>query len=393
MKRVFDYLTIILFCAVIVMVPVLTKIEKPAEVSLFENRKLAKPPVFSVAAVFNGTYLPHWNTYFSDHIVRRDSIMRAYIFSQVELQRKPVVSLVVLQRDVLLPFCKYTNEEYDFSQQADEMADKLELVKNAVDNYGGTLLYIGVPEQYSMLRDSYPWYLNNNDDKLSAIESSFFSALEDKGIDYVNMRSEFLRQGDLLTHYSRTDHHYNLYGAFFTYHAAMQRLQDLTGRELQVLQDSDVVFAELNNPFYGSRNRKLYNVYDSSDRLYYFTLKDPISFTRYDNGTQVEAAVLELPQEDTSPVTFSIYMGGDIGETVIDTNRPELPNALIFGDSFTNPFETFLYTSFNVTRSLDLRYFKTQPITQYIAQHKPDIVLIMRDDTVYLFGEGNGDIK
>ena len=28
-------------------------------------------------------------------------------------------------------------------------------------------------------------------------------------------------------------------------------------------------------------------------------------------------------------------MGGDIAETVIQTDRPELPNALIFGDSFT----------------------------------------------------------
>lgn len=41
-------------------------------------------------------------------------------------------------------------------------------------------------------------------------------------------------------------------------------------------------------------------------------------------------------------------MGGDIGESVITTNRPKLPNILIYGDSFTNPLETLLWTQANI---------------------------------------------
>jgi len=77
-------------------------------------------------------------------------------------------------------------------------------------------------------------------------------------------------------------------------------------------------------------------------------------------------------------------MGGDIGETIIQTNRPDLPNILIFGDSFTNALESLLWTNFNETRSLDFRYFTEKTLLEYIDDFHPDIVICMRDEMKYL---------
>ena len=85
-------------------------------------------------------------------------------------------------------------------------------------------------------------------------------------------------------------------------------------------------------------------------------------------------------------------MGGDIGETIIDTNRPELPDILIFGDSFTNPLETLLWYSFNRMYSLDLRYYNAKSLREYIDMYKPDVVICVRDETVYLSTDGNGAV-
>ena len=58
-------------------------------------------------------------------------------------------------------------------------------------------------------------------------------------------------------------------------------------------------------------------------------------FTRTDNSKPVASTVVN---ENFNNV-YDYYMGGDIGETIIKTNRPGLPRVLVVGDSFTNPLE------------------------------------------------------
>ena len=134
----------------------------------------------------------------------------------------------------------------------------------------------------------------------------------------------------------------------------------------------------------GSRNRKLYGLWHTTDQLNYAVPKAAIPFTRTDNGQAVEATLLRLPETGDETVGYTVYMGGDVGETIIRTDRPELPKVLIFGDSFTNALETLLYASFDETHSLDLRHYTAQSLWDYIEEYQPDIVLDVRDDSMWL---------
>ena len=129
----------------------------------------------------------------------------------------------------------------------------------------------------------------------------------------------------------------------------------------------DLTFEDLPNPFLGSRDRKLYGLWPGSEALTIGVQRDPVAFDRTDNGAPVPAQVFRLPATETETLDYNVYMGGDVGETVLRTDRPELPNALIFGDSFTNALETMLYASFNETRSVDLRHYTDMTIRAYIA--------------------------
>ena len=87
----------------------------------------------------------------------------------------------------------------------------------------------------------------------------------------------------------------------------------------------------------------------------------------------------------------SLYMGGDIAETVIDTGRPELPSLLIYGDSYTNALETLLWYSFDVTRAVDLRCYQGRSLADYIQEYQPDVVLCIRDYGSLLSADCNGN--
>ena len=141
----------------------------------------------------------------------------------------------------------------------------------------------------------------------------------------------------------------------------------------------------------GSRTRKLLGLRGNDEKLLTASFAEDIPFTRFDNGAAAEATVYALPDSDAEPLTYGLYMGGDIAETVIRTDRPELPNALIFGDSFTNPVECLAYYSFNELRSVDLRHYTVQSLSDYIAAYQPDVVLCVRDYQSLLLREFNGD--
>ena len=113
----------------------------------------------------------------------------------------------------------------------------------------------------------------------------------------------------------------------------------------------------LPTPYLGSRNRKLYNLWNNGEKAVIGVQKKPVAFNRTDNGQPSDRPLFVTPAEEYLPTTYNLYMGGDFGETVLETNRPNLPDVLIFGDSFTNALETLLYTAFDETRILDLRHY------------------------------------
>jgi len=43
--------------------------------------------------------------------------------------------------------------------------------------------------------------------------------------------------------------------------------------------------------------------------------------------------------------------------------------------------------------SLDFRYYTAQTLGEYIDKHKPDVVICVRDETVYLSTDGNGAVE
>ena len=394
MKKTADWCFIAAFLLVLFAVPALILLHgAKGQTSYYENRTLAALPAVERESVLSGDYFSQWDTWLTDHVAGRDRLLKLNTWAEYRLFQRPTVNDIVTNSDVLLPFQTYGHWDLDYLQDmAAQSGDSLARLDELVQSYGGTFCYLGIPLQNAYFYDRYPDYLENRKWHIDAMSQAFFSALDQRGIDYVDMTAIYEAEGRPKEYYSASDHHFTYYGAFDAYRTTMDHL-NASGLDLPVLAEDDMTFLTLPNPFLGSRNRELYGLWTGEEHLVVGDQKEPVRFTRQDNGQPSPELLYALPANDTEEISYNVYMGGDYGETILRTDRPELPNLLIFGDSFTNPLETMFYTGFNETRSLDLRHYTAQGILEYIDEYRPDVVLCVRDNTAYLSLEGNGNIQ
>nr|WP_302650403.1 DHHW family protein [uncultured Agathobaculum sp.] len=376
------FFKIILFCGALFLVSAQTLLKEPATTSYYENRALAVFPPFSMQEVLDGEYFPQVETWIDDHLAWRDSLLEYNTRKELALHN-PVVNDTVVTQDILLPYHGTVLDHYDETKMAQEL-DMLQELDSYCTQKGIEFLYVGIPEQSNAFRDRYPSYLNDSSYRDDTMRTDFMAGVEARGIDHLWM-AQYL-SADYDKYYSKTDHHYNLYGAYETY---LRIMAYLNANGVAAPVTTDLTITPVDTDFLGSRNRKLLGLFETDDQLYTGTLAEPVPFTRTDNGKPVEATVYSEANRNV----YAYYMGGDIAETIIQTNRPELPDVLVVGDSFTNALESILYTSFDEMRSLDYRYYTAMSIYDYLENWQPDAIIYVRDDLSYISTDGNGDLQ
>lgn len=392
-KRIVEIMVILAFMLFMTVGATVT-LTKPKETySYFENRSLHQKPVLTWNTFLDGQYFQSLESYFADHAALRTSLLKVETLADIHLVKRPVVNDVVVTEEVLLPKLSYSFfDEASVSREVVDFTKRLEKFDASVEAYGGTFYYVGVPCQYAYYEDQYPWYLENRAAYTETVMTAFRQEMDQRNLNFIDMGRVMKDLGRPKYFGSLVDNHYGLKGAFATYEEIVTRTNQETPYDLELLTDEAVDLLALPNEYIGSRERKLLNQLQFEEPLQVASFKEPIEFTRMDNGVEKQASMYQMPHSDFEPVLYGLYMGGDIAETVIQTQRPDLPSVLIYGDSFTNAVEVFAYYSFDEMRSIDLRHYKAMALEDYIEVYKPDIVLCIRDYEAIILKEGNGDI-
>ena len=390
MKRISNLLFSLCLLSFLCAVTLGTFRNRDREVSFYENRTLAKVPEITEEGLISGDYFDRWESWFTDHAVARTSLMKANTWLELSLLRQPVVNDLVVTEDCLLNYHGFGRWDPGFDKACSTWASDLADFQSYVEEKGGVFCFVGVPHQYSYFSDKYPDYMDNRLWYLEPFREETRRAADEAGVNMLDMNAVFTAQGHPDSYYAASDHHYSYAGARATYNALIEHLDQDYDLGLKAVP---VELQQVPNPFLGSRNRKLNGMWQGEDALSIGILKEEVPFRRWDNGWETEAFLYRLPGDKESYVTYEVYMGGDVAETILRTDRPELPNVLIFGDSFTNALETMLYASFNETRSIDLRYYSEKTIREYIDEYRPDVVICLRDESVYLSTQGNGNLS
>ena len=386
-----DRLVVIGFLGFLALALVVTLARPKSGWSYYENRNLARPAELSVETVLDGTFPASVEPVLQDHAAGRNTLMKLSAWADLHLFHRPVVNEVVPSEGMLLGFNAYeTPDPAVINNQAQTMAGQLAQLRDVVEGYGGHFYYVAVPGQYTYFSDAYPNFLNNREAYTALEIPAFTQAMEEQGVNLLDMGPVLDQLGKPKEYYSLADYHYQFEGAYVTYRTILEEINRDLGLGLTILDGDSLTVETLPNPYLGSRGRKIFGLENCGEYLTVGLPKNPIPFTRADNGAETAAAVYAMPATDTENVLYSLYMGGDVGETVIETNRPGLPSILIYGDSFTNPVECLAYYSFDEMRSIDLRHYKDMTLADYIQTYQPDIVVGIRDYEALLSTDFNG---
>ena len=375
----------LLFCALL-LVPALTLcglVKGASGWSAEENRALASAPQVSVSSIWNGTFAQDAEDFYKDHIFARHLLLKLDTAVQMKILRRPVVHDVLLGDTALLPAPGFSAKRSDAELQkdAERVAEGLRSVKAAADKVGAKLLYTLVPEQRTVFSAYYLDWMENPAQDTARNRAALLSALEDADIPALDLTDAFLSSPDVLSQYSRVDHHYTLKGAYTAYQAICETF-GLTASELTVVDAQTELF--------GTYNRKLYDFSPVREAMQ--VLEDAFpAYERFDNGKASNTPLIAA--QTGSRGLYTDYMGGDIAETIVRTNREDLPKILIVGDSFTNALEPLAVFDFGEMRSLDYRHYDGMALSEYILEQEPDFVVIVRDDVSCLGSAGNGALE
>jgi len=385
MKKFRDMAISLGFALLLTAAGLLTLLRRDDSVLYYENRDRTEFPARSAAAFADGAFVSELEPWLADRFPLRTTLLSAQTELELRLGR-PVVNGVVVTEELLLPYKDYERWELDYIRKYTGLtADRQAALAEAAAEYGGTAVYMSLPEQFSYFSDRYPAYMENRQWYSVPVETTFRGVMEERGLLFLEMGRVFDALGRPEEYYYHSDHHFTFEGALVCYHSLMDFLREHTGLELRELREGEnLLLRESGNRFLGSYGRKLYGRWESGDRFVWGEITETVPFTREDNGVPSEPFLLRLPEYDWEDVAYTAYMGGDMAETVLRTERPELPSLLIIGESYTNALETLLWWSFDETRSLDLRHYTEMTAEEYVRLYRPDIVLVIRDDTAYI---------
>lgn len=364
--------------------------EEHEEFSYFENRNLAEFPKYSRQALIDGSYTSGLENWLNDFAAYREPLLKLQTLADIKIFKRPMINEVIINDDLLLPWKEFESVDGNkILSLADMMSERLKSHSDVTKKNGGNFYYISIPCQYVCFEDSYPKFTNNRKAYTNASKSAMFEKLSEKGVNYVDMKEKYEAAGGSEKFSSKVDNHFNIMGAYQTYLAIMECVKKHYPN-IDVLEKNEYAIEELPNPYLGSRGRKLFGLLDSKEKMSIISPLKYIPFERTNNGFKGAPIVYQLPESDKENILYSLYMGGDFGETIIDTNRRKLPSILVYGDSFTNGVESLIWYSFDKMISLDFRHYDKMTLDEYIEKEKPDIVVCIRDYEAMLLPEANG---
>lgn len=382
-SKIISFFFLALFVTTLLACAFFSGFELDEKHSGVENRALTQYEAPTLDTVLDGSWFSFLETYSKDQFFARGIAIRAYnyILDSIHVKER---NGYVLGDDYFImsvnPF--YTSETTlkNAHSYGEAQVAAMTTIAQTADTYGGTVIYLNAPHKIELYTEKYPAFYNNAEELISIRRDSIIEKAKTAGITVVETFDLLQSHKNEYIYYA-TDHHWTIRGSYYAYQALLECINEMENDcELQYPVFNDLNIVVNPNRMVGSYLKKLgdsgrINV----DYMEYALPYDMPEYTRYDDGKISTRALC-----NTSNSNYAALMGPDISNTVVETNRDDLPNILYIGYSYTNPLEMMSVYNFNRVESIDPRHWKGS-ICQYVAENQPDYIVIVRDD-VY---EGN----
>ncbi|UNP77161.1 secondary cell wall polysaccharide O-acetyltransferase PatB1 [Bacillus nitratireducens] len=385
MKKLGNIVLFIGFLTIIFSFGILSLLKTDRAVSPVENRPLAQKPALTKEAALNGSFFKDFETYTNDQLIGRDDLIKNYTLTQIKMGKSLINDIILTDDKWLLKNPAWTTKYNEIDQSMPAVNDLSQFLKEqnvefyfALPPSKTNALSFKLPSHiHTYAQENLNYFLN----KLPA-DVKPIKLMEHFKKNYTNEEIQSM--------YFKTDHHWNMDGAFLGYQYIMNTIAQQSsiykGKEIKT-EDYTRTCAP-NKHLVGSFNNQLYQLIDATgEKLCYYTPKDGFNFTSVAakdvNGT-VYRTLDELygveKQKDTT--SYAGYYTNDYPEIVIENNNaPNDVRALVLKDSFANAIVPHLAQSFKHTSILDLRHYHEKDVYQYIKDNNINMVLFVYSDS------------
>lgn len=355
--------------------------------SVQENRTLVKFEKPDTESLISGSWFQFFEDYNKDQFVGRDICMKLYygFFDALEInERNGYVR--GLDGFIMSVNASIDSDEdiKDAESYGTDQVEAMKLIADVASEYGGKVIYLNVPHKIELYTEKYPSFYNSSEELVSIKRNSITAKAKEIGITVVETYDMLCTHKDEYIYYV-TDHHWTIRGAYYVYKALLDSMNQLEENDNLQYPEFDDLDITVNTERMAGSYLKRWG--DSGqidvDYMEYAIPHDMPEYTRYDNGVESERALFSVDKNE-----YISFMSGDIGHTLIETERDTLPSVLYVGFSYSNPLEMMSVFNFNTVASIDPRYWNGS-ICEYVMESKPDYIVIIRDD-IY---EGNKEFS
>lgn len=350
-------ITLILF--ITILAGLLALIFSPkTDFSADENRVLEGTPKISADTLADGSFMKSVENYIGDHCALR----KTFISLNTEVQ------LAIGKRDIGSNYGKTPAEggiywgnqghlyEVLLPNRTDTFRNNVTAITEFGKNAGLPLVIMPVPSGSQEQPNNLPLFAPNQNqlEEFKNIQSSAKA-----GTTVINLFDTL--SADKGDYYFKTDHHWNIYGAFEGYKA----LANAVG--VQPLEKSDFDFKTVSSEFYGTLYSKAITLNPQADDFILPICKKQSTITQQ-TGKQTRKGIY-WEQYLTQKDKYATFLGGNHSVDVVkNADIQDNKKLLIIKDSYANSLVPFLAQNFSEIHIVDLRYYN-QNIYEYIKEN------------------------
>lgn len=326
---------------------------KQDDFSDVENRYLQKMPAISANSILDGSFMGSFETYTNEQIPLRDLLIKSKLVSDAALLKVENHGIAKGTEGYL--FEKSTDGDAVFRQNLagiDAFLKRLD--KKAVVAFVPTSICINSDKLLKGTPVSNENQMNENAKKLLGLN---------KNAVFVDLIPVLSSHKDEQLYY-RTDHHWNIYGAYYGYREIIKALGD-EGFEIS---DYDI---NTYDGFYGTFYAK-YQALGVKPDMISFIDRNIDSYIADDKeyDSIYDYSKLEIYDK------YAMFMRGNYGMAVVDTKIDNDKELLVFKDSYANSLLPYLCDNYGTIKIIDLRYFSGSVKELLADNSKADILML-----------------
>lgn len=341
MNKISKIITIVLFFAFLITLPILTVILPKKTFSEEENRKLSTFPEFSIEDVKTKDYMNGIDEFVSDHFVLRTDWITMKTNTELAIGKKETNGVYITD-DMLLE--KLEKPDYE------TVTKSINSINEFASKYDLPVYVMVAPTSTGIYSEKLPVFAPKFDQK--AFIDYIYEELDSENVVTLDAFSALYSTRDEYVYY-RTDHHWTTLGAYYAYAMAINKM----GSNPISLSQFDIEHAS--DEFLGTFYSKV---------LYDGIKPDTMDYYHYDDGTKIVSVNVDNGVEKSSYNSlyfrdylnkkdkYSSFTGPNMPSITINTDSTSEKKLLLVKDSYAHCFVPFLSQHYSQIQMVDLRY-------------------------------------